>query len=190
MDIKIGVVYIAIGSKAQAEAAASIKSLRRYNDLPVTVIKEFDNPGKGARWAKLNINGLVDYDRVLYLDADTRIHGDVTAGFKLLDHWDLAIAPSPNQGNSIFAHIRAGEKEQTIRELGYIPTQLQAGVMFFDRRRCAALFERWRAEWVRWKDQDQAALLRALAQEPVRIWLLSREWNGGGLVEHLFGRCR
>lgn len=190
MDSEIGVIYIAIGSQAQAEAQESIKSLRQHNDLPITIIDKLDNPGKGARWAKLNIDLLTDYDKVLYLDADTRIKGDITTGFRILDEWDLAIAPSCNQDDKIFQHIKTGEKLQTIRELGYIPLQLQAGVMFFDRLKCKELFEQWRKEWLRWKNQDQAALLRALSQCPVRIWLLGQEWNGGKLIEHLFGRCR
>lgn len=186
----IGVVYVAIGSQAQSEAQESIKALKQHNDLPITVIDEFDNPGKGVRWAKLHIDKLVDYDKVLYLDADTRIKGDITSGFKLLDNWDLAIAPSRYQGVEIFQHIKTGEKLQTVRELGRAPLQLQAGVMFFDRLRCAKLFECWRNEWLRWKDQDQAALLRALDQHPARVWLLGQAWNGGHLIEHLFGRCR
>ena len=187
-----GVVYVAIGSQAQIEAKKSIASLKRHNDLPITVIDQFDNPGNGARWAKLNINRLVDYDRVLYLDADTRIHGNITGGFDILDNWDLAIAPSENQGGEVFRHIKTGERLQTIRELGYMPLQLQAGVMFFHRNRCAKLFEAWRDEWQRWKDQDQAALLRALEKCPVRVWLLGCDWNhrDGQLIEHLFGRCR
>jgi hypothetical protein len=185
-----GVVYVAIGAKSQAEVKLSIESLKRHNDLPVTVIDSFNNPGKGARWAKLHIDQLVDYDRVLYLDADTRINGDVTSGFNLLDNWDMAIAPSINQDGRVFAHIRPGERLQTIKELYHIPLQLQAGVMFFDRLRCAKLFECWREEWLRWKDQDQAALLRAMAKCPARVWLLGRAWNGGELVEHLFGKTR
>ena len=190
MDTSLGVVYVAIGDNAQREAGLSIKSLRRHNDLPVTVIDDFDNPGKGARWAKLNIDRLVEYDRVLYLDADTRIHGDVSSGFKILDSWDMAIAASENQGVEVFRHIKNSERLQTVREVGYVPMQLQAGVMFFHRRRCTKLFKTWRQEWQRWRDQDQAALARALSIQPVRVWLLGREWNGGGLIEHLFGRAR
>jgi lipopolysaccharide biosynthesis glycosyltransferase len=187
-----GVVYIAIGPKAQAEAEQSAASLKKYNDLPVTVISEFDNPGKGARWAKLNIDRLVDYDRVLYLDADTRIHGDITVGFNFLDDWDIAIAPSENQGGEVFKHIKTGERLQTIRELEYVPLQLQAGMMFFHRQRCKQLFELWRQEWLRWQDQDQAALLRAMTKCPMRVWLLGYDWNhrDGKLIQHLFGRCR
>ena len=185
-----GVVYVAIGSQAQIEAQESIKSLKQHNDLPITIIDKFDNPGFGARWAKLNIDLQTDYDKVLYLDADTRIKGDITNGFKMLDNWDLAIAPSQYQDSEVFQHVRNGERMQTVKELGYIPLQLQAGVMFFDRLRCAKLFEEWRIEWQCWRDQDQAALIRALDKEPVRVWLLSQDWNGGQLIEHLFGRCR
>lgn len=184
---KLGVVYVAIGDKAKAEAHQSIETLRAYNDLPITVIDKYDN----SRWAKLNIDQLIDYDQALYLDADTRVRGDITPGFKILDAgWDLAIAFSRNQDADIFAHFKGKEKAQTINELGYTPLQLQAGVIFFDRRRCAALFEAWRNEWLRYKDQDQAALLRALDRCPVRVWLLGRAWNGGELIEHLQGKLR
>ncbi len=135
---------------------------------------------------------LVEYDRVLYLDADTRINGDVSSGFEMLDNWDLVLAPSTKQDTDLFAHIKINEeKDQTLLEIGnQWPLQLQAGVMFFERLRCAKLFEYWREEWRRWAIQDQAALLRALARCPVRVWLLGRTWNGGQLVEHLFGRAR
>jgi hypothetical protein len=186
------VVYVAIGDKAQKEAEVSIKSLNRHNDLPVTVIDHYDEPGFGARWAKLNMDQLVEYDRVLYLDADTRINGDVSSGFEMLDNWDLVIAPSGNQDTDLFAHIKINEeKDQTLLEIGNRhPLQLQAGVMFFHRLRCAKLFECWREEWQRWHIQDQAALLRALSRCPVRVWTLGRTWNGGQLIEHLFGRAR
>jgi len=49
---------------------------------------------------------------------------------------------------------------------------------------------RRRAEWLRFRDQDQAALLRALAIAPVRAWLVGHPWNGGALVDHRFGACR
>lgn len=192
MDIKLGVVYVAIGDRAQKEARASIKSLNRHNNLPVTVIDDYDEPGFGARWAKLNMDRLVEYDRVLYLDADTRINGDVSSGFEMLDNWDLVMSPSTKQDTDLFAHIKINEeKDQTLLEIvNRQPLQLQAGVMFFHRRRCANLFRCWREEWQRWRTQDQAALLRALHRCPVRVWLLGRTWNGGELVEHLFGRAR
>ena len=194
-----GVIYIAYGDRAKREAALSIASLKRHNDLPVTVINEavfndsqWKTDEQKSRWAKVNLPQLVDYDRVLYVDADTRIKGDITPGFDLLDNWDLAIAPSKNQGNALFAHIKnEAEKQETLRELGnWQPLQLQCGLIFLHRQRCANLFECWRAEYLRYNDKDQAAFLRALNKCPVRIWLLSQDWNGenGTIIQHLFGK--
>lgn len=196
-NISVGVVYVVYGNQARHEAEQSIASLLKYNDLPVKVITEyqfdqdqFKADEQKSRLAKVHLPQLVDFDKVLYLDADTRIRGDITAGFDLLDDWDLAIAPSKNQGNDLFRHIKNEvEKEQTLRELGnYWPLQLQCGVIWFNRVRCTSLFEEWRTEYLRYNDQDQAAFLRALNKCPVKIWLLGRDWNGGKLIEHRFGR--
>lgn len=177
----------------------SIKSLEKHNNLPVTVIVESKFPGdwkmtnsQRARWGKLNLPELVDYDKVLYLDADTRIKGDLTTGFSLLDEWDMAIAPSKNQGADLFAHIpNATERAATVEEIGNPwPLQLQCGVMWFNRERCAGFFAEWRRAYLEYRDQDQAAFLRALHREPIRVWLLGRAFNGGELVEHRFGACR
>ena len=189
-----GTIYVAYGERAKQETAKSAASLRRHNDLPIITIDEtvFDRPGPGARWAKLNVDRLSPFDYTLYLDADTRVNGDVSAGFGMLgDGWDLLIAPSVNQGHECFRHIGQIENQATLDELeNPFPLQLQAGVMFFHRERCARLFAAWRDEWLRFKGQDQAALLRALNREPVRVLLLGRAWNGGKLIEHLFGRAR
>lgn len=194
-----GVVYVTYGQKAKQEAMESIKSLKQHNNLPVTVIDESNFPGdwkmtnsQRARWGKLNIPELVDYDSILYLDADTRIHGDLSIGFSFLDEWDMAIAPSKNQGADLFAHIPDPvEKMATVEEIrNPWPLQLQCGFLLFSRTRCAKFFETWRACWLEYSDQDQAAFLRALHREPIRVWLVGRPFNGGELVSHLFGACR
>lgn len=199
-----GVIYVAFGHNARQEATASIISLRQHNDLPVTVVCDatldiedvecipFRKPGPGARWAKLNIDNLAPeaWTNILYLDADTRIKASITAGFDLLaDGWDMAIAPSTCQDHDALWHLSGEERALTLSEI-VEPLQLQAGVMFINRRRCAALFAAWRDEWQRFGDQDQGALLRALKREPVRVYLLGRDWNGGAVIEHLFGRAR
>jgi hypothetical protein len=196
-----GVVYIAYGQRAKQEAMESIKSLKQHNNLSVTIIHEdyfdedqFMTDAQKSRWAKVNLPRLVEYDQVLYLDADTRIQADLTPGFRLLDTWDMAIAPSKNQGGALFAHIPdATEKMTTLEEIGNPwPLQLQCGLMFFNRERCAGFFGEWRRAWKEYGDQDQAAFLRALHREPIRVWVLGRPWNSdnGAMVSHLFGRCR
>lgn len=202
----ITAAYVAYGSKAITEAEASIKSLRRHNkDLPISIINDvgtnlpgtssivFADDSRGARWAKLNIDLLADYDNIVYLDADTRIHQPLITAIEMLADWDLIMSASENQGVGVMKHIKPAEREATKEEIGnHLPLQLQAGVMFFNRIRCAKLFEAWREEWRRYQDQDQAALLRALHREPVRVWLLGTCWNSarGSIIEHKFGRAR
>ena len=59
-----GVIVVAYGGKALAEAEAMIASLRQFHDWPVMAISDkhvkgadmiwrFEEPGWGARWAKL-----------------------------------------------------------------------------------------------------------------------------------------
>ncbi len=200
-----GVLYVVYGTSACQEAEASIASLRRHSQLPVAVIGgpvkgtqtiAFDAPGYGARWAKLNADRLVpdEWDAFLYLDADTRIRADLSVGFDILaDGWDVAMAASEHQERDWLWHVGNEERECTAQELGHRALQLQAGAMFVARNaRTAAMFRNWRNEWKRWGGQDQAALLRAMRQSPVRVWLLSRAWNSlrGEVIEHMFGRAR
>ena len=204
-----GVIYVAFGASAEREAAASIETLKKTNpSLPVAVVCEgkthtngvtripFDRPGNGARRAKLNVDRLApqEWGAFLYLDADTRVRQDVSAGFSIVeDGWDVVITASDHQvGNGLMWHVGEQEREATVEALGnFWPLALQGGLMFVARNeRTAALFEAWREEWERWGDQDQAALLRALHRVPVRVWLLGRCWNGGAIVEHRFGRAK
>lgn len=196
-------VYIAYGDAARKEARLSIKSLRQHNKGSVTVISDKRlgigkfhemalGPGTPGRWAKVNLDTL-GFEQVCYLDADTRVYDSLQVGFDILAAgWDMVIVPSGQQGNGLLHHVSVAEREVTFSELGYSDAlQLQGGVFWFRRNeRTAALFEAWREEWSRWKDQDQAALLRALNRAPVRLWLLGKPFNGGPVVGHRFGMAR
>lgn len=203
-------VYVAYGERARREALMSIELLRRHSWVPVSVIGpgadrtfwsthrrdvrhlSFSDNHPGARWAKLHFNVLSPYDHTLYLDADTRPYQDVSVGFRILaDGWDMAIAPSSQQGDEFLWHCSEADREAAMEPYWMRPLALQAGVMFV--RRCKetdALFEAWREEWQVFRDQDQGALLRAMARVPVRIWLLGRDWNGGAIIGHKFGMAR
>lgn len=203
-----GVIYVAFGEAARREAEMSIRSLRTCgNAMPVAVACDgplrhvgpvarvpFGDPGPGARWAKLNADLLAPqaWHSFLYIDADTRVRGDLSAGFAVLaDGWDVALAASDHQGGELLWHVSEEERRVTAREWGHVPLQLQCGVMFVRRNEATAcLFAAWREEWRRWGDQDQGAFLRALRRVPVRVWLLGKAWNGGAVVAHLFGRLR
>ena len=196
-------VYVAYGDAARREARLSIKSLRQHNKGNVTVIsdkrlgigkfhKADAGPGTPGRWAKVNLDTL-GFDQVCYLDADTRVHGSLQGGFDFLNTgWDIVMTLSTQQGDGLLHHVSEAEREVTLSELGTSDVvQLQGGVFWFRRNeRTLALFEAWREEWLRWKGQDQGALLRALNRAPVRLWLLGRPFNGGAVVGHRFGMAR
>lgn len=197
------IVYVAYGNKARKEVIESIRTLRKYNDFPVTIIRDtplevedvtyvkFNDPKWAARWAKLNIPNLVEADTIGYLDADTRVHGNLQPAFDIIEQgWDIALSYSINQDSNTLKHIEEKERTNTLAMLSNpFPLQLQCGVMFFNRQKCIRLFESWRSEWLKYEMKDQAAFLRALEVTPVKIALLGRPWNGGSIVEHLFGRA-
>lgn len=199
-----GAVYIAFGHRARAEATAALASLRAHHpDLPASVISDTPlpgahfiecAPGSGApgRWTKVNLDLLTPYAQTLYLDADTRVRGQLWVGFRLLELGaDLVLVPSRGQHHAALRHLTPGERDKTLAELPLDPLQLNTGVMWFDRARVADLFMAWRAEWSRWEDKDQGALLRALELAPACVRLLGYPFNDreGAVVEHRFGAC-
>lgn len=199
-----GVLYVAYGSTARQEARYSAESLYRVHpDWPVLVISDtadvgwapsvaWDDLGTPGRWAKVNLDTLTPWDQTLFLDADTRVYDRLDIGFNLLDKgWDVVIVPSIPQGDDLLGHCSEAERQATLWECQIDPLQLNTGVMWFGKsQRTKMLFRQWRTEWLRWKDKDQGALLRALEQRTVRIALLTRPYNGGPVVGHRFGACR
>jgi len=208
-----GVLYVAYGARARRAATASIASLWQWNDIPVAVIS--DKPGAVnvpdvqtiqfpeqdasdlsdvalSRWAKVNMDRLSPWHHVLYLDADTRVRGDILQPFRSIeDGFDMAICASSYQGNDAYQHVGDVERAMTLQMLT-APLQYQAGVVYFSRERCKPLFRAWRKRWLEFRGQDQAALSRAMEDEHPRVWLLGRNYNGpaGSLIEHAFGKAR
>jgi hypothetical protein len=192
------VVYIALGEKAQAEQRLSAKGL----DLPVKILTDpsiklsgYPPLGKtdfvwGSRALKTKLYWLTPFDQTLYLDADTRVLGDISAGFKILDGgWDIAMAFSDHQGDDSYWHLSGDEKLET--RIAWAGLQWQCGVMFFQKNnRVERLWNFWREEWERWQGQDQGAFARALARCPLKIWCLGKAWNNGIIVQHKFGFLR
>lgn len=190
-----GVAFVVYGKRAQLSAAQALETLRARCDVPVTVHDTPHGdltPAQQARYAKTTLLDWTPYAHTLYMDADTRVYGDLSAGWAALDDgWDMALAFSDHQGADAMWHVGDEERAATTAACGYLPLALQGGVLFVARNtRTLALWAAWHAEWLRWQDQDQAALLRALARVPVRMWLLGRPFNGGAVVNHRFGQAR
>lgn len=196
-----GALYVAVGRKAGFEARISIESLGYHSELkvvvagdqriPGTLFHQFEDTGKPGRWAKVNLNKISPFDDTLFLDADTRVRGDVSLGFRLLDlGWDFVMCGSIPQGGDALNHAIPEEREATLIEVPFDPYQFNTGVMWFRKTtRVKRFFAAWRDEWKRWKDIDQGAFLRALNRRPIAIALLGRDYNGGRVIEHRFGAC-
>jgi len=200
-----GVVYIAVGSNATREASKSRDTLLQHNDLPYEIIETSPadlstlpslTADQRAHWLKVSIDLITPFGPTLLLDADTRIKGELQIGFDILDAgWDLVMVPStpPYEGASLW-NLSADEKRTTLDELGtWTHVMLNTGLLYFNNTvRVKSLFAAWRKEWLRFKDRDQGAFLRALKYNPVRVWLLGYPFNsaGGEVVDHLFGRAQ
>lgn len=200
-----GACLIAYGDRAEQEAQHCIESLRNFHNWPCYIASgsiqrhsiniaqpdDFDNVQK-SRWAKVMLDLWSPFEETLYLDADTRVQNDLSAGFQMLDDgWDMVITPSPQQGNGNMWHIAPDEREATFAayQCGDV-LQLQGGVFWFRKSEAVMrFFEAWRLAWLKWRHYDQAALLRALRVAPLRLHLLGRPFNGGSVVVHRHGQA-
>lgn len=191
-----GVCLIAYGRKAEQEAHECLKSVLRFNSWPhcfagdqIEQAPDYTDVQK-SRWAKVTLDRWSPFDRTLYLDADTRVQGNISAGFDMLDDgFEVLIAASAQQGNQNMWHISREEREKTFDQYQCDEVlQLQGGVFWF--RQCEAVrrfFEAWRVAWLEYRQFDQAALLRALHMAPVRLHVLGWPFNGGALIAHRYG---
>lgn len=206
-----GVAYIAYGDKARTAMQDSWATIGRMQlGLLVTMmtgggqlsseikmpipVHEKDNTAL-SRWAKVTLDLWTPFQRTLYLDADTKVLDRAfTVGFELLaGGWDMVMCMSDHQGKEALWHIEEEEREATLDEIGFTPVQLQCGVMWFSNTPAVKkLFEAWRSEWLRWKGQDQAAFLRALHKNPVKMAVLGKPFNSGEgtVIKHEFGKLR
>jgi len=192
-----GVYYVAYGEPARRCAQVAIESWKEHmpsvpvalaSDRPLgpeDIFIEHPDVDVGGRITKLKVYDLAppEWDYVLYLDADTEIVADVRYLFQLVaDGWDMAICKDSGQYASATAMVRPDNKpevEATWEMMGSRHTmQFNGGVFVFQRNeRTRAFFEAWQAEWDRWGMRDQAALLRAMWSNPLRLFVLGSQWN-------------
>ena len=210
-----GAIYVAYGEAAVAQfriarqhlgrvhpywavAYLSDKRLKCKRGIPPSMWLAHKDTGGGVRDIKLQMDLLSPFEYTVYFDADTRVRYPILAGWDMLrDGWDMLVAPTRGQYKMLLGHIDSlgnapGEAQTTIDEVGGRPfLALQGGAMWFHKsERVHRFFEVWREEWQRWQGQDQAALMRALHRYPIKLWLLSRDWNGGSLMGHYHAHAR
>ncbi len=192
-----GVYFVAYGDPARKCATGAIGSFKQYlPEIPVAVVSDrplgcedvfIPHPDEdiGGRLAKVKIYDLApaEWQYVCYLDSDT----EIIAAERLLwqvveDGWDMVICKNPERFHVAREMRRSDNQDEcdyTFRQLGTDEVmQLNGGVFAFQRNeRTKAFFHCWEAEWRRYGKRDQGALLRALWQHPLKMYVLGGEWN-------------
>ena len=136
---------------------------------------------KGARDVKTRIYSLSPFRNTLYLDADCEVRSSPDPSFALLEFFDVVLAIDPNKVLSRvkWPALLPEEIEYTAGQIGTAEVQYyQSGVMAFRRSsRNRAFFQGWYEEWLKFEQQDQLALLRALHANPIRVAPMREGWN-------------
>lgn len=184
-------ILVAYGFEYLVMAVNNARSIRRTNpEVSVTLVtnvplgwqevlaRDFDRlefrdePSSANRSAKLDVFGTSRADRVLYLDADAEVRGDLTPAFRMLADHDVLIRPFDLP--SKFAHaIGPGMDGQQY-------PQYWGGMFFFRRTDEVQRF------FTRWQDRfrtagiarDQPALARAIHDSPeLRVLPMNAMWG-------------
>jgi hypothetical protein len=112
MKNKVGFCYVASTSGYLDEAMHSLASLRIHMAyIPVAVVTTrelFRSEALVTDWIELpggrsgpiikTAARLAPYDRVIFLDTDTYVSGDLLDLFNILDAFDLVVAPDVTRG--------------------------------------------------------------------------------------------
>ena len=197
-NICSGIYYVAFGPPSRQMAKKAITSCKKempttpvafVSDAPLGVGEDHFIPQSdldiGGRIAKINIDRLapVEWQYILYLDADTEVVADISFLFKLLaDGWEFVICKNPGKYHELNQMRRPDNGPETTMTFEALGTdralQLNGGVFAYRRNaNTKRFFELWLEEWHRFGGRDQAALHRALWRQPLRTYVLGNEWN-------------
>lgn len=172
----------------------SIRSLREHGVTePIRVLTDldtdlFDRDGvttsrvtvpagghKPSRYIKTALGHHTPFAETLYLDCDVVCLGNIAAIWAASS--DLALALDARPTVAECDHCTDEERAYT---LAVCPGQAQwnSGVMLW--RHCPALWQRWREEWLRYRNIDQLALSRTLHHLSLRPATLPEQYNHQG----------
>jgi len=192
-----GIYVVAFGDPARSCALRLMKSAKKHMpEIPIALcssskvgpedvlIRQPDSD-IGGRRAKIKAYSLTpaEWTSVLYLDADTKVVGDIRFYFELIeDGWEFVICKDPHLMDTMHAFKRrnnARELSETAQKIYTLHTlQYNGGVWAFGRNpRVRRFFARWLKEWEKHAQRDQGALIRAMYTEPLRVYVLGNEWN-------------
>lgn len=198
-----GVLYLAFGYEYVVEAVLSLLSLRYHHpDLPASLLTNLaiaeDNPGgifEGVeyfdevitvdaengenRHYKTSLVEYTPYERTLYLDADTYIENDITAGFAYVDaEFEMTVRPVEYPLGPDHHHFE--DLEMNIRGLPlHEHSYYNTGVIFFDDSdETVEFFRAWNETYREIAHPyDAISFLQTTFETDVRIYPLNQTWN-------------
>jgi hypothetical protein len=192
-----GVFVVAFGEPSRKCAERCIDSVHeQMPGLPVALVAEkplgkedifiqHQDADAGGRTAKLKCDELApaDWKYVLYVDADIEVVGDISFLFQILqDGWEFVICKDNNKYGLVREMTRPDNQDEcheTWEKMGGMDLlQYNGGMMAYRRNRhTIRFFKRWQSEWQKYGKRDQGALLRALYDKPLRVFVLMNQWN-------------
>jgi hypothetical protein len=192
-----GVYVVAFGEPSRKCAKRCINSVHaKMPGLPVCLVAETPlgledifiqqpDADAGGRIAKLKVDELApaDWRYVLYLDADTEVIGDISQLFDVLqDGWEFVICKDNNKYGTVNEMKRPDNLDECQETWGLMGStellQYNGGMMSYRRNsNTAQFFRKWQEEWIRYGKRDQGALLRALYDKPLRMFVLMNQFN-------------
>ena len=183
---KEGILYVATGARYADEAAQSIKSVRKFSNLPITVFTSHPEripnipgivihlvpPDQGVKVKPMYIPES-PYGKTLFLDTDTIVvKTSAFEPFKILDRFDFAMTHAP-----------ARSYERIANAPNCFPS-FNSGVIFFnnDRQVVRNVLIRWRRRYIASGplSDDQSVLSTVLYHSRASSYVLPPEWNCRG----------
>ncbi|PAX51175.1 glycosyltransferase [Brunnivagina elsteri] len=193
-----GVVYCAMGYTVYLEAAlTSALILRRLEPkIPITLISNhpslkylalseykitprFVEPTEwmehnsfSSRHIKTSLPIFSPYNETLFLDADILPLKPISHLWEYLDSGDMCMAADRLSTLGTCNHVSQAEKSYTLEFIPENITHFNSGVILWRNNiQTRLLFELWHQEWLKFQQQDQLALIRAInrTQFPIKI---------------------
>ncbi|MGR6468846.1 hypothetical protein [Rhizobium sp. PAMB 3182] len=182
-----GAIYIAFGEQHIREALHSAASLKRYNDLSITLFADADVDDSNIdeliiispahKRAKVDYISQSPYEYTVYLDNDTEILARIDDDLNVLDRFDIACTQDFSRKSSQWARVI-----DSYRDIPYAFPEFNSGVIFFRKNQLVSdFFSLWASRFYehmnKSKGQDQASFRIALWESDLRIHTLPTEFN-------------
>lgn len=195
-----GIIYYATGKKYVDEAIRSAYSVKKHNDISITVFTDkaglksdcFDRieeiePLAYPFYDRINYFKRTPYDRTLHLDTDTIIDGNIQPIFDMIGRFDIVAAINETRDTASEHH-----KFETvdINAPDSFP-EYQCGVIGFNNtEQVMSVFDDWQSRYFSYRKKnilDQPFFREALFKSDVNIGTLPSEYNAllylGGYFE-------